>query len=478
MSNENKVIFIGPSKVHQAFSQMGQYDFQQPIESLEEFKQEMRLDESQSKISRSSSVIIFFSRLYTRSEREFARLVAFYAPYAVVAILTPAQDKDMIPKMETLIRAAKREYESESGGAYNSATPTFFISYESPMPDLTQAMADFVEDNSIESNVKAGVMAMLPEHYKSALEIESKFEAADEVLEQLYENEDTIVIPNNEDDRKGVVVAVTSSKGGSGKSTVSMVLAAYLAKASRVAEEQGLERQRLKVCIVDFDTRDGQLGFLNGQTSPTVFNIIGDADVVGNEIPQSAIRKGIYSSPNIEADFIFAPRRTRYAKEIKPQFYVSIIHELKAMYDYIILDTSVNYLDALLEEVAYPMSDKIILVTDMGISSIMGMARWITETTSPKEKGGSGIDRNKIGITVNKVMDGVNMGADRIKKTAMGVPIIAMLPNAPKLMTYKANTNSLDDVLYKRQINQSFKVLANSIVGDNYKLGELPYTEE
>lgn len=477
MNNESKIIFVGPAPIHKAFSEMGQYDFQEPIENLEEFKQEMKLDESRSKISRSSSVIIFFSRLYTRSEREFARLVAFYAPYAVVAILTPEEDKEMIPKMETLIRAAKREYESESGGTYNSATPTFFISYDSPIPDLTQAMADFVVDKSINDNVKPGILAMLPEHYKNALEIESKFEAADEVLEQIYDDEDQITIPDG-GDRKGTVIAVTSSKGGSGKSTVSMVLAAYLAKSSRVSEEQGLEPKRLKVCIVDFDTRDGQLGFLNGQTSPTVFNIIGDANVVGNDIPQSAIRKGIYSSPNIEADFIFAPRRTRYAKEIKPQFYVSIIHELKAMYDYIILDTSVNYLDALLEEVAYPMSDKIILVTDMGISSIMGMARWITETTSPKEKGGSGIDRNKIGITVNKVMDGVNMSAERIKKTTMGVPIVAMLPNAPKLMTYKANTNSLDDVLYKRQINQSFKVLANSIVGDNYKLGDLPYTDE
>ena len=198
---------------------------------------------------------------------------------------------------------------------------------------------------------------------------------------------------------------------------------------------------------------------------------------MGNEIPKTAIEKGIYSSPNIEADFIFAPRRTRHAKEIKPQFYVSIIHELRSMYDFIILDTSVNYLDPLLEEVAYPMADKIIFVTDMGISSIMGMARWITETTSSKEKGGSGIDKNKIGITVNKVMDGVNMGADRIKKTAMGVPIVAMLPNSPKLITFKANTNSLEDILYKRQINQSFRILAKAVVGDDYNLGEVPYNE-
>lgn len=472
----NKIIFVGPEKIHAAFAQMGQYDFQEPITSLKEFQYEMSLEESKSKVSRNSSVIIFFSRLYTGSEKEFAKLVAFYAPYAVIAILIPEQDKNVIPRMESLIRAAKRERESQTNGVYNAATPSYFISYESPIPDLTQAMSDFVADDTIHKDVKAGVIDMLPEHYKNALAIESDFEEADEILEEMYGDEDKIVIPEDDGERKGTVIAVTSSKGGSGKSTVSMILAAYLAKASRISEEQNLERNRLKICVVDFDTRDGQLGFLNGLTSPTVFDILTDPGVVGNNIPRSAIKKGIYSSPNIEADFLFAPRRGRHAKEIQPQFYVSIIHELKAMYDYIILDTSVNYLDVLLEDVAYPMADKIIFVTDMGISSIMGMARWISETTRPKEKGGSGIDKGKIGITVNKVMDGVNMGADRIKKTSMGVPIIAMLPNAPKLITFKANTNALDDVLYKRQINQSFRVLAQSIVGD-YKLGEVPYNE-
>lgn len=473
---KNKIIFVGPEKIHNAFAQMGQYDFQQPITSLREFQEEMSKNDG-GKVSRNSSVIIFFSRLYTGSEKEFAKLVAFYAPYAVVAILIPEQDRNVIPRMETIIRAAKRERESKTGGQYNAATPSYFISYESPIPDLTQSMAEFAASDTVNEDVKADVIEMLPKHYRDALEIESDFKEADDLLNDMYKDSDEIAIPEAEEGRNGKVVAVTSSKGGSGKSTVSMILASYMAKASRASEEQNLERERLKICVVDFDTRDGQLGFLNGKTKPTVFDILIDSSVVGNEIPQSAVKKGIYSSPNIEADFIFAPRRGRHAKEIKPQFYVSIIHELKAMYDYIILDTSVNYLDPLLEEVAYPMADKIIFVTDMGISSIMGMARWVTETTNPKEKGGSGIDRGKIGITVNKVMDGVNMGADRIKRSSLEIPIIAMLPNVPKLITFKANTNALDEVLQMRQINQSFRVLAKSIVGDDYELGEVPYNE-
>lgn len=477
MNSNNRIIFVGPEVIHGAFAQMGQYNFQQPITSLEEFQREMQLDENKSKISKSSSVIIFFSRLYNGAEEEFAKMVSFYAPYALVAILTPEQDRDMVPKMDALIRAAKREYESATDGAYNSATPTYFISYEAPMPDLTKAMADFVADENINPDIKPGVRDMLPAHYQSALEVEADFEAADEVLDEVYGTADDVVLPEDTGDRDGKVIAVTSSKGGSGKSTVSMALAAYLAKSSRLSEEQGIERKKLKVCVIDFDTRDGQLGFLNGKLGPTIFNIIGDPSVTGSEVPREAIMKGIYSSPNIEADFIFAPRKTRHAKDIKPMFYVSIIHELKAMYDYIILDTSVNYLDVLLEEVAYPMADKIILVTDMGISSIFGMARWIDETTSPKERGGSGIDRNKIGITVNKVMDGVGMEVDTIKKSSQGVSIIAMLPSAPKLITYKANTNSLEEILYQRQINQAFRVLAESVVGDDYQLAQIPYQD-
>ena len=319
---------------------------------------------------------------------------------------------------------------------------------------------------------------MLPDHFRNALSVEAELEEVDERLDEIYGEDDSVVIPKDTGDRDGKVIAVTSSKGGSGKSTVSMILAAYLAKSSRLSEEQGIERKRLKVCVVDFDTRDGQLGFLNAKLGPTIFNIVSAPDVVGNKIPQSAIKRGIYSSPGIEADFIFAPRRGRHAKAIKPMFYVSIIHELKAMYDYIILDTSVNYLDPLLEEVAYPMADKIILVTDMGISSVMGMARWIKETTDPKEEGGSGIDKNKIGITVNKVMLGVGMEVPQIRKSARGLPLIAMLPNVPTLITHKANTNALEETLLLRQINQSFKVLSQSIVGEGYKLADIPYNED
>lgn len=474
----NKIIFIGPENIHQAFAAMDQYDFQQPITSLEELTEEMR-SSTPTKISKESSVIMLFSRLYNENPDEFAKLSAFYAQHALVSILIPSQDKEMIPRIEGHIRTKQREFSANPNMQYNASAPIYFISYEQPIPELNQAMAEFVQDPAVHESAKLKVSDMLPEYYKNSMQMDDKLEEMDQELAEIFGDSDEVHIPEADDNASGKVIAVTSSKGGSGKSTVSMLLATYLAQGSKLSVEQGLESKPLKVCVVDLDTRDGQLGFLNGRTSPTVFNIYGESmGSMGKDIPESSVRKGIYSSPNIGADFIFAPRRTRHAKEINPSFYAALIQKLRSMYDYIILDTSVNYLDELLEQVAYPISDKIILVTDMGISSIMGMARWITETTSPKEKNGAGIDINKIAITVNKVMDGVNMGFERIQKTAMGIPIIAMLPSSPKLITYKANTGALDEVLLRKPINNSFKHLAQTIIGDEYQLAQLPYTEE
>jgi len=71
----------------------------------------------------------------------------------------------------------------------------------------------------------------------------------------------------------------------------------------------------------------------------------------------------------------------------------------------------------------------------------------------------------------------VHMGVDKIQKSARGIPIIAMLPSAPKLITYKANTNALEDILDKKVINQAFRGLAISVIGEDYQLAEIPFKD-
>lgn len=462
---KNKVAFIGPAAIHKAFEDINEnWDFQSPIETLDEFEHQLDLPPDETILAEDTSVIILFSRLFAGDDKDkFASLAAYLSPYSAVCILYPAVDgeekKDLI---RYSIKQKQADFANESD-EFNENTPFYFLSYENPEQSLSDALTEYVRDPLSNPSSRENILRSLPDTVAQNLEAEN-----DEALME-YENEE-VIIPEKSANATGRVIAVTSSKGGGGKSTVSMLLGAYIAKGSRLAYEQGIESKPLKVCVIDLDVRDGQLGFLNGAQSPTVVDILG-----GGILTPENISQGIFKSPTMECDFIFAAKRARYTAAIPPDFYAALIQLLREMYDYIILDTSVNYLDPLLESVAYPMADKIIFVTDLGISSIFGMVRWLQEVTSVEDNKDP-IDPEKIGIVVNKVLADVNMDINKIKQATSGRPILSMFPSVPKLITYAANTNSLEQTLNMPKINEMTKLLADSIVEPTgYHLAEIPF---
>src|SRR5690606_3425110 len=119
---------------------------------------------------------------------------------------------------------------------------------------------------------------------------------------------------------------------------------------------------------------------------------------------------------------LLAPKRPRNSDDTPPDFYIELLQHLRKKYDYVFLDTSVNYLDPLLEKVAYPVADQIVFVTDIVVNSVFSMTRWIQEVTKPRAQGGMGINPNKIGIVVNKALADVNMSSEKIERSALGLP--------------------------------------------------------
>lgn len=468
---KNKVAFIGPEAIHNAFTEIDEnWDFQEPIETLNEFEEEMTSELDNPKIAEDTSVILLFSRLFTTENQEqFSRLAAYLTPYSAVCILFPESDGDDQKELIRYSVRAQQEILGQDNSDYNTEIPFYFVPYETPQEGLSHALSLYVRDPHANAQSRENILRSLPDNIARVLEEEND-EA--QVQEDYNLEDDGVIIPNRDASATGRVIAVTSSKGGSGKSSISSFLAAYLAKASRAGYEAGIEPKPLKVCVVDFDVRDGQLGFLNGRQSPTVVDILGEGSIT----PET-ITRGVYHSPKMECDFIFAAKRPRYTASIPPEFYANLINVLRSMYDYIILDTSVNYLDPLLESVAYPMADKIIFVTDLGISSIFGMARWIKETTRVDDSN-EPIDIDKIGIVVNKVMTDINMSLDKVRAAASGCPLLTTYPSIPGVITLAANTCSLEQVLNMPVMNKMTKKLAEEIVSPTgYTLGDVPFVE-
>ena len=250
-------------------------------------------------------------------------------------------------------------------------------------------------------------------------------------------------------ERNGMIIASTSSKGGSGKSTVGICTASMIYHSTRLAHEAGESPRALDVIIVDMDTRDGQIGFFLGESTPTVLNIFTSQDFSRNNIKQNLVyneRLGIYA--------LLAPKRARTADYTTPEFYRDIISKLRTMFDIIILDTSVNYAnDPLVYDLILPISDAVILVTDMSKGAVFGMTRWITEVTLPIEEGGSAaISKDKIGVVVNKSMGNVGFDQGKLVEAASGVPLIASIPMDSGSVLAATNNNHLDDIILRHNV--------------------------
>jgi cellulose biosynthesis protein BcsQ len=242
-----------------------------------------------------------------------------------------------------------------------------------------------------------------------------------------------------------VTITVTSSKGGSGKSTASILLAGSIARASADAGAP------LSVCLIDLDTRDGQVASLIGKFMPTALNI--RVQPVWDE---ERIRRNLVHADGLDIDTLLAPIRPRTADTVGPDFYRTIVRSLQRMFDVVVMDTSVQYLEPLIADVALGESDEILFVTTLASTAVQGMARALREITAPTDESGLGIPREKIGIIVNQSVANVGMERDQVLAAGLGVPVVGVIPLATK------------DVLTATNLNRMYALLDHPLIGPAY----------
>jgi cellulose biosynthesis protein BcsQ len=248
-----------------------------------------------------------------------------------------------------------------------------------------------------------------------------------------------------------VTITVTSSKGGSGKSTAALLLAASIARASK---EGG---KPLSVCVVDMDTRDGQVASLIGKYMPTALNI--RVQPVWDEM---TIRRHLVFEEALGVHALLAPIRPRTADTVGPEFYRTIIRSLQRMFDVVVMDTSVQYLDPLIAKVCLPEATEVLFITTLASTAVQGMARALREITAPAEESGLGISRDKIGIIVNQSVAGVGMQREQILAAGLGVPVVGVIPLATKDVLTATNLHRMHTLLEHPLIGPAYNELART----------------
>jgi len=158
-------------------------------------------------------------------------------------------------------------------------------------------------------------------------------------------------------ERRGTTVAVMSSKGGVGKSTIAVNLAIAL-KQMHVG----------RVAVVDGDLYFGDLAtLLNLKPERTIHDLSAALDV---EIADRFLQQ---HPSGIEV--LAAPLRTEQAEEIPPERFRTILGVLQTLYDYIVVDATVSAFDTMLATL--DVADLAIILSTLDVVCIKDVSQII-----------------------------------------------------------------------------------------------------
>lgn len=453
MSTKTIVIHSNPAVQEWIGELKPDWDVQIPVTSADQIWSLLE----QEKIDGKSQIVFISDLLFATTPDEFSEVVASFAPSALVIITV--EDFTLMDAINEAVANAVKYYNLKEGPYYfldtsvddpgasiDSVISTYheFIENLATSEDVPEEQYEEAEQESEQANPAPSA--------PDAAAISAASLLASYTAEELSTMSNALMEP-------GFIVASTSSKGGSGKTTCAVSTAITISLGSRLAVEKGIPgAKELKVCVVDMDVRDGQIGFAINQQSPSILTLY-----LEENLTTETIKNNIIEVDRFGISCLLAPKRGRTADYLTPQFYLEVLHKLRLMFDIIILDTSVNYLDPLLRQVVYPESDAILLVTNLSKGAVLGMPRWMDEVTSG-EDGTTPVEKDKIGVIINQSLGGVGMDLELVRKAAKGAPLLVAIPADNRAVTKANNEGTLHDLIRKHEtIGANYYSLATKV---------------
>lgn len=198
------------------------------------------------------------------------------------------------------------------------------------------------------------------------------------------------------------VITIFAAKGGIGKTTVAVNLAAKLAE------------QNKKVALLDFDLEFGDVSvFLNLDVKDTLAELLMEK----TEFDIDTIRSymNVHSSG---VHVLCAPKSPEQSEGINANHIEKLMNTLRSYYDYVIIDTPASFNDITLT--AIEGSAMVIFMTGFDISILRNSKLSINLLDNLQQK-------EKVRVLINRDMEG-NITTNDVEKI-LGKPIWARIPS-------------------------------------------------
>jgi pilus assembly protein CpaE len=222
----------------------------------------------------------------------------------------------------------------------------------------------------------------------------------------------------------GRVVTVFSAKGGYGKTTIATNIASSLASQNR------------RVCLVDLDLPFGDVAIM---LQLDLDRTIADAITMTGHMDELGLRSIVTAHPS-GLDVVVAPLDPADAERITPALVADLLHQLKCMYEVVVVDTPPAFTEPVLA--ALDLTDLYLLVTTLDIPAVKNLKltlEMLEMLNHPLDKQRILVNRAdaQVGLTVADVAQALRrhialeVPSSRDVPTAInkGVPLVLDQPN-------------------------------------------------
>lgn len=482
MVRKPNAVLIGPKALNDYFvNAKPEWSWVPNVDTASDFL----LGINEGTITSDIEAVFFIDKYYRHDPKSFCEAVSLVVESAMVGIISYDQTET----------AATLEGIKAHNGTNTMAMEKnlFLIGKANPISDLNNAVEDFVSNNYFEALASINIInGKEPNSFS-----QGDGSVADSVLN---DSEDSDDVPTAEGEVNGVpdtrlheyrkffkdtfdfnkpqgrVFSITSSKGGVGKSTLTITTASYIAKESKRLASIGEMDKPLSVVILDMDILDAQVGFFTRTQGSNI------SHVFSNGISKESLKKNIHTAENLGVDVLLGSNKPELGRIHPDDFYMKVIKGLRSMYDVVILDTSVDYTSNLIGDICYNMSDKVVVITEPVIPSVLSLRRWVDYVTKPKIQGGLELDESKIGIAINrfqkedkraaKALNTGNRKASNrtsmhlIQKASKGIPIISIVPFQAVIVSTATNNGLMGRLLDSPGIKSAIADIAGFLLDD------------
>ena len=247
----------------------------------------------------------------------------------------------------------------------------------------------------------------------------------------------------------GIVITVTSGKGGVGKSTTLANLAV------------GMADEGQRVVAIDFDIGLRNLDMLLGLENRIVYNVI---DVMEGKCNLSQALINDKHSKNL----YFLPASQTNDKNILDKEKVKeLLETLKKEFDIILLDSPAGIEGGFEHAIAY--ADRALIVSTPDVSSVRDADRVIGIIDAKSEKAQNGEEVEKH-VIINRLKPELVERGDMLNTedvlNILALPLIGVVPDCDKVIS---STNMGDPIIRdaKAQSGEAYRRIAKRILGQD-----------